>query len=292
MVWSWRGAFWRKGPHTRFLSASGPPLMNDILSRIFARKALSSQQEEAREPYAHLVHRANERMSERRPFRSTLNSAPGPAIIGELKRASPSAGLIARDFDPAKIAACYERADVDAVSVLTESEHFLGELGHLDDVRRQTAKPILRKDFLSTPYQVAQSAAYGADAILLIAAALSDNRITAAVEECRKYDLEALVEVHDGHELQRAVTLGVTLIGINNRNLRTFETDLAVTELLLPGVPGGITVVSESGMRSGSDIARLYALGVRAFLIGESLMRADDPVEFVRELKSAVRVSM
>ncbi len=266
--------------------------MNDILSRIFACKALVLQQAEAREPYGRVRERAEARTSERRPFRAALTSATGPAIVGELKRASPSAGLIARDFNPSEIASSYERGGVDALSVLTESDHFLGELCHLDEVRGRTTKPILRKDFLSTPYEVAQSAAYGADAILLIAAALSDNRITSAVEECRKYDLEALVEVHDGHELQRVLALGVTLIGINNRNLRTFETDLTVTERLLPAVPDGVTVVSESGMRSAGDIARLCALGVRAFLVGESLMRADDPLEFVRELKSVAPVSM
>ncbi len=149
-------------------------------------------------------------------------------------------------------------------------------------------RPLLRKDFLSTPYQIAQSAAHGADAILLIVAGLDDATLRALVREAKRFELDTLVEVHDEDELARALALDVAAIGINNRDLRTFETDLGVTEHLLPSVPAGTLVISESGVHEPSDIAHLYALGARGFLIGEALMRSDDPIAFVDELKTAV----
>ncbi|MGZ3503133.1 MAG: indole-3-glycerol phosphate synthase TrpC, partial [Vulcanimicrobiaceae bacterium] len=147
----------------------------------------------------------------------------------------------------------------------------------------------LRKDFLSTPYEIAQSAAYGADAVLLIAAGLTDEQLRANIAEAAAYDLDVLLEVHDEAELERAIALRVELIGINNRNLRTFETDLAVSEYLLPKAPSTVTVISESGMKEAGDIARLHAAGARGFLIGETLMRSEDPVETIASLKTALR---
>ncbi len=219
-------------------------------------------------------------------FGRALATARGPAIIAEIKRASPSVGLIARNFDPAATAARYETARVDAISVLTEADHFLGDLAYLDVARAHSTRPILRKDFLSRPYHVAQAAAHGADAILLIVAGLTDEQLRTLSSEARRFDLDTLVEVHDGEELARALALQPTVVGINNRDLRTFETDLGVTEELLPSVPAGTIAISESGVRVPSDIAELYALGARGFLIGEALMRSDDPVGFVDDLKT------
>jgi indole-3-glycerol phosphate synthase len=262
--------------------------MVDILHRIYDAKATASAQEEAREPYDVVRAHALARKRERRPFLQAIRSADGPAIVGEIKRASPSAGLIARNFDPASIASTYDSAGVDCISVLTEADHFLGELQYLDVARKNSARPLLRKDFLSTPYQIAQSAAYGADAVLLIVAGLSDEQLRACMEEAAKYDLDVLVEVHDRAELTRALELGAALVGINNRNLRTFETDLAVSEYLLPHVPAHVTVISESGMQGPEDILRLHGAGARGFLVGEALMRADQPDGLIRALKSAV----
>jgi indole-3-glycerol phosphate synthase len=226
-------------------------------------------------------------VGERRSFVRALQSASGIGIIAEIKRASPSAGLIARNFDPGAIAAKYETAGVDAISVLTEQDHFLGELAFLDIARANATKPLLRKDFLTSRYGVAQSAAYGADCILLIVAGLTDLQLQECVAEAAAYNLDVLVEVHDEAELARALALGATFVGINNRNLRTFETDLAVSEQLLPEIPSNVFAVSESGMRDTSDITRLQTAGARGLLIGETLMRAEDPVALVTALRQA-----
>jgi indole-3-glycerol phosphate synthase len=215
-------------------------------------------------------------MAERRSFYAALEHAVGGAIIAEIKRASPSAGLIARSFDAVGIARSYEAAGCDAISVLTERDHFLGELAHLDAVRAITSCPLLRKDFLWTSYQVAQSAAYGADCILLIVAGLDDAALRECMDEAQRYALDVLVEVHDEPELRRAIAAGARIVGINNRNLRTLETDLAVSEHLLPKVPPEIFAVTESGMRDASDVARLRNSGARGFLIGEALMQSED----------------
>lgn len=263
--------------------------MVDILHRIYDAKSVVTAREEAQEPYEAVRERALARAPERRPFLSAIRASNGPAIVGEIKRASPSAGLIARNFDPAAVARTYDSAGVDCISVLTESDHFLGELRYLDVARANSTRPLLRKDFLSTPYQIAQSAAYGADAVLLIVAGLTDAQLRACMTEAQAYDLDVLVEVHDAGELVRAVDLGAQLIGINNRNLRTFETDLGVSEYLLPHVPPDRTVISESGMQGPEDILRLHEAGARGFLVGEALMRADDPASAIRSLKTAVR---
>ena len=261
--------------------------MSDMLDRIFAAKAKVQRRDQERESFDTVRARALARKGERRPFAAALCSATGPAIIGEIKRASPSVGLIARNFEPSTIALTYDRAGVDAISVLTESDHFLGELKYLDLVRSQTTRPILRKDFLRTQYDVAQSAAYGADAILLIVAGITQDELTLNMDLARMFALDVLVEVHDEADLSRAIDAGANLVGINNRDLRTFHTDLAVSERLIPLVPRGITIVSESGVRGPDDIARLHDAGAQGFLIGETLMRAEDPVALVRQLKAA-----
>lgn len=262
--------------------------MADILSRIYASKALVRERDETNEPYDVVRAHALASKRRRRGFKAALRASRGPAIIGEIKRASPSAGLIARNFDPAAVARVYQDAGADCISVLTESDHFLGELSSLDTARKSAACPLLRKDFLCSEYEIAQSAAYGADAVLLIVAGLNDERLRACMAEAQNYDMDVLVEVHDAGELDRALALGATLIGINNRNLHTFETDLAVSEMLLPRVPVGVTAISESGMQGPADIQRLYVAGARGFLVGEALMRADDPGALIAALKSAV----
>ena len=235
--------------------------MSDILERLYAAKAVALAEEEAREPYPVVAERAVARRSERRPFASALGAARGPAVIAEIKRASPSVGLIARNFDAALVAAHYQEAGADAISVLTEADHFLGDLTYLDVARKHSTKPILRKDFLSTRYQVAQSAAYGADAVLLIVAGLDDPTLHELAQEAQTFGLDTLVEVHDEEELVRALALDQAVIGINNRDLRTFETDLGVTRHLLPFVPPGRLVISESGVHEPGDITELHAAG-------------------------------
>src|SRR5271155_2027240 len=181
--------------------------MSDFLERLYAGKRATLAQEEASESYAVLATRADARRAERRPFAQALRNARGAAIVAEIKRASPSVGLIARNFDPMVIAAEYELAGADAISVLTESDHFLGDLSYLDIARRHSTRPILRKDFLSTRYQIAQSAAYGADAVLLIVAGLDDATLRELAEEAARFDLDTLVEIHDEEELARALRL-------------------------------------------------------------------------------------
>lgn len=260
--------------------------MNDVLRELLEVKSKVLARERDLEPWETVHARALERIGERRSLSAALRArGEEPAIIAEIKRASPSLGLIVHDFDPARIATAYERAGADAISVLTESDHFLGELRFLDVARAHASRPILRKDFLTDRYQVAQSAAYGADAILLIVAALDDDRLAELIREAARYALDALVEVHDAAELGRALRAGAQIVGINNRNLRTFHVDLAVSEELLPAVPRGVLVVSESGFQSGAQIRRLRAAGAHAFLIGEWLMRSEDPVSALRDLR-------
>ena len=261
--------------------------MTDMLSKLYAAKAEVRAADEAREPIDVLRERAVSRRGERRGFRAALGGATGPAIVAEIKRASPSVGLIVPHLDPAAIAREYELAGADAISVLTESDHFLGDLAYVDVARDASSLPILRKDFLSSAYEVVQSAAYGADAILAIVAGLSDACIAEIMAEARRYALDVLVEVHTEAELARALAAGATLLGINNRNLHNFETDLAVTEELLPLVPAGTVVISESGVKSQDDVRRLVAQGARGVLVGESLMRAGDKGEAIRALKGA-----
>jgi indole-3-glycerol phosphate synthase len=262
----------------------------DTLQKIYAAKAAQLTEEEATEPYESLRERAFARKSQRRRFLAALQAAGDAAFIAEIKRASPSAGLIARNFDPPAIARVYESAGVDAISVLTERDHFLGDLAYVDQVREATTCPLLRKDFLWTRYHVAQSAAYGADCVLLIVSGMDDDALHACLDEARQYELDALVEIHDENDLERAIAAGADFIGINNRSLRTLVTDLAVSEALLPKVPGGIFAISESGVRDELDIARLRAAGARGFLVGEALMRSEDPAALIDSLRrGAVR---
>jgi indole-3-glycerol phosphate synthase len=259
--------------------------VNDMLDKLYAATAKVRAADEARESLDVLRERATTRTRERRPFRAALLEGEGPAIIAEIKRASPSVGLIVRELDPAAIARAYEVAGANAISVLTEGDHFLGDLAYLDVARSACKLPLLRKDFMRTRYDVAQSAAYGADCVLAIVAGLDDAELTEMFDEAARYAIDVLVEVHDETELARAIALGATLLGINNRDLRTFETNLAVTAELLPLVPSSIVVISESGVRSREDVQPLFAAGARGFLIGESLMRTSEKSEMIRTLR-------
>jgi indole-3-glycerol phosphate synthase len=262
-------------------------MTEDVLSKIYAAKSLHLEREMARESFDEVHERALASISGRRPFLAALRANSGSAIVAEIKRASPSAGLIARDFDAVSIGRMYERAGANAISVLTESDHFLGDLSFLPSVRGATSLPLLRKDFLTTTYQVAQAAAYGADAVLLIVAGLDAEQLRTMLAQVRVYEMDALVEVHDQRDLERAVAAGAELVGVNNRNLRTMITDLAVSERVLPRVPDGVFAITESGMRDSGDLERLRRAGARGFLIGEALMRAEDPAALIASLKHA-----
>jgi len=211
-------------------------------------------------------------------------AAVGPAIIAEVKKGSPSKGIIRADFDPVAIACDYQSAGAAGLSVLTDREFFFGDLSYLQQIRDAVSLPLLRKDFIIDSYQVYESRAAGADAILLIAAALPEEKLEELTETAHELDLDVLFEVHDAEEMQLAHRLPVDLIGINNRNLRTFETDLAVTERLAPLAPPDRLLVAESGIADRDDIRRLQKSAVQTFLVGESLMRQQNVAARLGEL--------
>lgn len=261
--------------------------MTDVLERIAAYKredvagrkaALSPDAVEARAKLA----------SAPRGFRAALERhAEGtgrPALIAEIKKASPSKGLIRADFDPPALARAYERGGAACLSVLTDGPSFQGDDAFLGQAREATALPCLRKDFLVDPWQVAESRALGADCILIILAMIDDALAADLLAEARRFGMDALIETHDEAEMARACTLGGDLVGINNRSLRSFEVDLAVTERLAPLAPAGALLVAESGLFTPDDVARVSAAGSSAILVGESLMRQADVEAATREL--------
>jgi indole-3-glycerol phosphate synthase len=218
-----------------------------------------------------------------RPFSEAL-SRPWTSLISEYKRRSPSAGEIRADLDVTDVVRAYERGGAAAVSVLTEERHFGGSLEDLRRAREATDLPILRKDFTIDPYQLFEAKAYGADAILLVVGALKKRDLAALYDIARDLELDAIVEVHDEQELERALEIDCDVIGINNRNLEDFSVSLDTTFELLTDVPAGKTVVSESGIKDRHQIEELERVGVDAVLVGETLMRAPDPEAAVREL--------
>lgn len=220
-----------------------------------------------------------------RPFATTLDRGPDAlGLIAEVKKASPSAGVIAAEFDAVAIALQYEAAGAHAISVLTDEPYFHGHLAYLTKVRGAVALPCLRKDFILHEVQIYEASVAGADAILLIVAALEQPQLEALHKTAELCQLDVLVEVHTREELDRAVDLGATLIGINNRNLTTFEVDLATTEELSEEVPDGVVLVSESGLKTRADARRAHAAGCQAILVGESLMRTGNIPAQVAEL--------
>jgi indole-3-glycerol phosphate synthase len=220
------------------------------------------------------LHRVALLRNDFRGFGSAIRRGDGKmALIAEVKKASPSAGVIVESFDPILVAKNYARAGVDAISVLTDEKFFQGRLDYLEKIRDAVPQPLLRKDFILDPLQIMEAAVAGADAILLIVAALDQDALNFLLETAALYQLDVLVEVHTLEELERALETPAQIIGINNRDLATFEVDLSVTERLCEEVPREIVLVSESGIRTAEDLARIKACGVDAVLIGEALMR-------------------
>jgi indole-3-glycerol phosphate synthase len=250
-----------------------------ILDRILEVKRGEIAAARARVPQAAIEKRASEAPPARdfvQAMRAKI-AAGHPAVIAEIKRASPSKGLLRADFDPAAIAKSYESGGAACMSVLTDIEFFQGAPEHLVAARAACALPALRKDFVVEPYQVSESRAWGADCILLIAACLSVDQMLDLEALAVRLGMAVLVEVHDAAELKSALALKTPLIGINNRNLRTFETRLETTLGLLAMVPADRLVITESGIASREDVERLRSRGVHAFLVGETFMRAPDP---------------
>jgi indole-3-glycerol phosphate synthase len=253
--------------------------MADILQKILATKAEEVAAAKRTRPYV-VVAAAARAAPPPRDFEAALRAkiaAGGSAVIAEIKKASPSRGVLRADFDPPAIARSYEAAGAACLSVLTDRAYFQGAPEYLTAARDACALPALRKDFIVDEYQIAEARALSADAILLIVAALDDARL-ASLEACaRDFGMAVLVEVHDAAELERALRLATPLVGVNNRNLRTFDVSLATTFDLLPRIPAGRLVITESGILAPADVARVRAHGVHAFLVGEAFMRAEDP---------------
>jgi indole-3-glycerol phosphate synthase len=221
-----------------------------------------------------------------RGFKAALGHTDRLGLIAEIKKRSPSKGIIAPDFDHRKMAEIYRDSKADCLSVLTEPEYFAGDLQHLKEARAISGKPCIRKDFIIDEWQIVEARLHDADCILLIAAILSDWQIRAFKHMAHRYGMDALVEIHDETEARRAVANGCDFIGINNRDLKTFEVDLATTEKLRPLLPSDAIIVAESGVFTRQDAQRLQNAGANALLIGESLMRSGDAVGAIEELLS------
>jgi indole-3-glycerol phosphate synthase len=252
----------------------------DILATIVEQKKLDLAVREAG-----IEERAERSTSQRRDFLAALTGRQ-PAVIAEIKKASPSKGVLTTEFDPAAIAQLYEEGGAAALSVLTDEKHFQGSLSDLESARGAVGLPTLRKDFTIDAYHVHQAAAYGADAILLIAAILTEREMCEFRELAEHYGMAALVEVHDTEELEPAVASGARLIGVNNRNLHTFELSLETSIRLAGKIPSGVVKVAESGIHSSRDVQQLRAAGYQAFLVGEHLMKSGDPAGALRALLS------
>ncbi|MDD3519531.1 MAG: indole-3-glycerol phosphate synthase TrpC, partial [Chromatiales bacterium] len=251
----------------------------DILKKILTRKREEIVERGARTPQAELL-RFIDAAPAVRPFLGAIEHrlrAGRAAVIAEVKKASPSKGVLRENFDPAAIAKSYERGGATCLSVLTDRDFFQGSEAYLEDARAACALPVLRKDFIIDPYQVYEARVMGADCVLLIVAALDDARMRDLLTLTHELGMNALVEVHDRAELDRALRLDCALVGINNRDLRTFEMRLETTLELLGAIPPDRVVVTESGIHTPVDVARMRDAGVHAFLVGEAFMKADDP---------------
>jgi indole-3-glycerol phosphate synthase len=258
--------------------------MNTFLDRIVAAKLKENEKLLTPERLQEFRGRI-ERLPRARSLKAALEQTPRPAIIAEIKKASPSKGLLAPDLDPLSLALDYQANGAAALSVLTERNYFLGAPELITELRPHLSIPILRKDFILEMIQVYESAAIGADALLLIVSTLPAGMLQALLLLTQNLGMEALVEVYTKEELTRALAAGATLIGVNHRNLRTFELDMNRALELAPLAPAGVTVVAASGLHKREDLARLEEAGIKAFLIGESLVKAASPGEKLRELR-------
>jgi indole-3-glycerol phosphate synthase len=257
-----------------------------VLERIAAYKREEITTAKIRKPLAALMDEVS-KASSPRGFRAALQKKRDhgePGLIAEIKKASPSKGLIRADFDPAKLARSYERGGATCLSVLTDAPSFQGAPEHLVRAREATALPVLRKDFMLDPYQIVESRALGADCILIIMAMIDDKTARTLFDAAKNLGIDALVEVHNEAELNRALKLDAELIGINNRDLKTFETDIATAIRLAPQVPSDVLIVAESGLSSPADLKALAKAGITTYLVGESLMRASDVEQATRAL--------
>ena len=256
----------------------------DLLATIVAATRQAVRDRRQVVPEAVLASRVPTGLDGRARFEAALSAAGRPNVIAECKRRSPSRGILRPDYRPDAIAMAYERNGAAAVSVLTEPTFFDGSLDHLRAVRAAVDIPVLRKDFVVTPYQLLEAAAGGADAVLLIVAALDDAELAGLHARAAQLGLGVLVEVHDTGELDCAARAGATVVGVNNRNLRTLAVDVEASHRLAGRMPAGAIGVAESGLRTSADLARLGAAGYRAFLIGETFMTAPDPGTALRDL--------
>ena len=259
-----------------------------ILDRIAEHKRQEVARAKSRRPLASLQRGINDLEDQPRGFLRALRATAESgwtAIIAEVKKGSPSKGVIREDFDPLAIAETYQDNGATCLSVLTDAQFFMGHLQYLGKIREIVSLPLLRKDFICDPYQIYEARVAGADAVLLIAAMLDAGQLAEYNALAADLHLDVLLEVHDERELELALATGCELIGINNRDLQTFVTDLATTERLLPKIPGDRFVVAESGISSRRDILRLQRAGARGFLVGESLMREDDIGAKLRDLQ-------
>jgi len=253
----------------------------DILARIVSRKR--EELRAATFPASELRQRAESLRAGRRDFAAALRSKR-PAIIAEIKKASPSRGLLAADFRPAELSAKYERGGAAAISVLTDRDFFQGSLDDLCAARAACNLPAIRKDFTISEYHVLEAGAAGADAILLIAAILDEQQLRAFREQARAFGMAALVEVHDAPELEAALRSGAEIVGVNNRDLRTFQVSLDTSILLAPRIPAHVIKVSESGIFTRADVRRLMDQGYGAFLVGEHLVKSGNAARAIQEL--------
>ena len=260
--------------------------MSDILNTILARKLQEVAERSARVPLAELKARVAD-ASPVRGFANSLQAAIAngdPAVIAEIKKASPSKGVIRTDFRPAEIAVSYEFGGASCLSVLTDVDFFQGADAYLQEAREACTLPVLRKDFVIDPYQVVEARVLGADCILLIVSALDDRQLAELSDLAMQLGMDVLVEVHDIDELERAIQVPVPLVGINNRNLRTFEVSLDNTLSMKDAVPRDRLLVTESGILGPADVRIMRDAGVNAFLVGEAFMRVEEPGEGLRQL--------